>query len=50
MTGLKYIHQCELIHRDIKPENIFYTPETGKLQIGDFGLAKTLTKDPEAPQ
>jgi serine/threonine protein kinase len=47
MTALKYIHQSGLIHRDIKPENIFVDPLTGKLKIGDFGLAKTLVRDTE---
>lgn len=45
MTALKYIHSNNLIHRDIKPENIFVDPKTGKLRVGDFGLAKTLIKD-----
>ena len=47
MTALKYIHQSGLIHRDIKPENIFVSP-TGKLKVGDFGLAKTVKVDHES--
>lgn len=47
MTALKYIHQSGLIHRDIKPENIFVDPNTNKLKVGDFGLAKTVVRNPE---
>lgn len=42
MNGLKYIHTQGLYHRDIKPENIFINPKTGRLKIGDFGLAKAV--------
>lgn len=36
------------MHRDIKPENIFINRKTHKLQVGDFGLAKSL-KSIDAP-
>ena len=49
MTALKYIHQSGLIHRDIKPENIFVDPKTGRLKVGDFGLAKTLVREANCP-
>lgn len=42
MTALKKIHSSGLIHRDIKPENIFVNRKTNFLQVGDFGLAKSL--------
>jgi serine/threonine protein kinase len=42
MQALKQIHSCGLVHRDIKPENIFINAKTGKLKVGDFGLAKSL--------
>jgi serine/threonine protein kinase len=42
MRGLQQIHSKGLIHRDIKPENIFINRRTNRLQIGDFGLAKTV--------
>lgn len=42
MTALKQIHGQGLVHRDIKPENIFVNRKTHRLQVGDFGLAKSL--------
>ena len=50
MQALKYIHSQGLIHRDIKPENIFVNPHTGRLQVGDFGLAKRVKTLGEAPE
>lgn len=44
MTGLAYLHEKNLVHRDIKPENIFIT-ETLDIEIGDFGLARQITKN-----
>ena len=42
ITALKQIHSVGLVHRDIKPENLFVCSKTGKLKVGDFGLAKCL--------
>ena len=42
MTALRQIHSIGLVHRDIKPENIFVNRKTNRLQVGDFGLAKSL--------
>jgi len=44
MIALKQIHSNGLVHRDIKPENIFINRKTGRLQVGDFGLAKTISR------
>lgn len=38
-SGLKHLHDYNVIHRDIKPENIFYDDEIGEYVIGDFGIA-----------
>ncbi|KAK4510631.1 uncharacterized protein ATC70_005062 [Mucor velutinosus] len=50
-SGLKYLHDQNLIHRDIKPKNIFLvTPPTTSainvpdVKLGDFGFAKALPK------
>ncbi|GMF10168.1 unnamed protein product [Phytophthora lilii] len=37
-SGLKVLHEHDIVHLDIKPDNIFIT-EDGCLKIGDFGMA-----------
>jgi serine/threonine protein kinase len=48
-SGLKFIHERNMIHRDIKPENVLvYSPEKGQramLKISDFGFTKPLKED-----
>lgn len=39
-SGLRAIHNSNIIHLDIKPENVFVTG-AGSLKIGDFGLSTT---------
>jgi serine/threonine protein kinase len=41
LEGLHYMHQNGVIHRDIKAANLM-ADKTGKVVIGDFGLAKEL--------
>ena len=40
LTGIKYLHDNNIIHRDIKCDNIFINGHTGNVLIGDFGLAR----------
>jgi glycogen synthase kinase 3 beta len=40
--GLSYLHSIGICHRDIKPTNILVNPETGRLQLCDFGSAKLM--------
>jgi membrane-associated tyrosine/threonine-specific cdc2-inhibitory kinase len=41
-SGLKVLHEHDIVHLDIKPDNIFIT-EDGVLKIGDFGMAGKVT-------
>ena len=34
------MHRLGIIHRDIKPENVLFSPATGELVFGDFGLSR----------
>ena len=42
LNGLKYLHTREppIIHRDIKCDNIFIDATSGRVKIGDLGLAR----------
>ena len=44
--GLGAAHQRGIIHRDLKPENIL-VGESGAVRILDFGIARTITSEPE---
>ena len=46
--GMEYAHSRGLIHRDLKPGNCLVKSD-GTLKITDFGLAKTLLQEDEAP-
>lgn len=39
--AIKHIHDRKILHRDIKSQNIFLT-KTGRILLGDFGIAKCL--------
>ncbi len=38
--ALSYAHSLHVVHRDIKPANIMYEPDSGKVKITDFGIAR----------
>lgn len=39
---IAFMHEEGACHRDIKPENIMYCPETQKIKLVDFELARRL--------
>uniref|UniRef100_A0A8C1VAL9 Serine/threonine-protein kinase PLK n=1 Tax=Cyprinus carpio TaxID=7962 RepID=A0A8C1VAL9_CYPCA len=41
LSGLKYLHEQEILHRDLKLGN-FFINESMELKVGDFGLAAKL--------
>ncbi|XP_028661261.1 serine/threonine-protein kinase PLK2b [Erpetoichthys calabaricus] len=41
VSGLKYLHEQEILHRDLKLGN-FFINDTMDLKVGDFGLAAKL--------
>ena len=43
ISGLKYLHEKNIIHRDLKLANLFITDQM-ELKIGDFGLAAKITE------
>eukprot|EP00494_Astrolonche_serrata_P021580 UN21826 len=50
LSGLKFIHDSNLVHRDLKPENLFVnTKNKLELKIGDFGLARCTTLNLSGP-
>jgi serine/threonine-protein kinase len=38
--ALSYAHSNSVVHRDIKPANFMYEPETSKVKVTDFGIAR----------
>lgn len=41
-SGLAAAHRHRIVHRDLKPSNVLYEEETGRVFLGDFGIAALL--------
>ena len=46
-AGLAAAHGKQLVHRDIKPSNIWLEGDDAKVQLLDFGLARSAEVEPE---
>lgn len=46
--ALSVIHHAQVIHKDLHPGNILINPDTGQVQIIDFGLASLLSREQPA--
>ncbi len=43
--ALRDLHQAKIVHKDIKPSNIIHNPNTGRVQLIDFGIASRLSQE-----
>ena len=46
-TGLRCLHQSDIVHLDVKAENIYITRKNGEtvFKLGDFGLVRQIKDD-----
>ncbi|MCB0165956.1 MAG: AAA family ATPase [Anaerolineae bacterium] len=49
-AALAQLHAAGVIHKHITPANIVFNPETDTLQLIDFGLATTLSREMPPPK
>ncbi|GET88518.1 protein kinase, putative [Leishmania tarentolae] len=45
--ALAFMHVRQVCHRDLKPANVLVDPDTGRVQVCDFGSAKQITRPTE---
>ena len=44
LSALKHLHSHNILHRDLTPSNLYITKD-GRIELGDFGLAKVIPID-----
>lgn len=47
LEGVEFFHRKNIIHRDLKTDNILISESFDQVKIGDFGLARKISMNPE---